>query len=304
MHELRFHSAGIPHTASPRETISGLKRIQELGLDGMELEWVHQVPFDERKAEAVGNAAASLGLSLTVHGSYYINLASLERPKWHASISRIVKAAKIGALCGAKKMTFHPAFYQGRKSNEIMKLVEEGIAAVQEKLQEDTISIQIAPETTGKPSQFGTLEELVMLAKKRDIGFCLDFSHLHARSNGQYNTTKEFRAMFTYIQKHLGKEFLKDMYFHLSGILYGEKGERRHVCLLESQMQYERAGIEIDRWEKVQLREVDYFPGGPDIRWREILETLKEFDIGGHIVCESPNLEQDTLLLKQYYQSL
>lgn len=304
MNKLRFHVAGIPHTTKPRETIEGLRRIKELGLDGMELEWVHQVPFDEEKAKEVKKAIEELELSLTVHGSYYINLAALERPKWHASISRIVKAAKVGDVCGAKKLTFHPAFYQGRESREIMKLVEEGILEVKEKLKKDKIDIIISPELTGKSTQFGTLEELVALSKKTKTGFCIDFSHLHARTNGKYNTPEEFKSIFEYVQEHLGKEYLNDMYFHLSGILYGEKGEKRHVCLLESQNEYEKTGILIDGWEDVQLRDVDYVKGGPDIQWKEILHTLKQFKVGGHLVCECPNLEQDCLLLKRYYGNL
>ncbi len=303
---LKFLSAGIPHTTKPRNTIEGLKRIKELGLDGMEMEWVHQVPFDEDGAKEVRETANGLNIDLTVHGSYYINLASKEKPKWHASINRVLKAAKIGKLCGAKKLTFHPAFYQGRDKEFVFEKVQEGLEKILHELEDMKNDILIAPELTGKPSQFGDLDELVNLSTQfeKKIKFCIDFSHLHARTGGKFNSTKEFKGIFDFIIKNLGKDFLSDMYFHLSGILYTEKGERRHVCFLESQEEYEKAGIKIGGWEDVKLREVDYKKGGPDIKWREILKVIKDYKVGGHLVCESPNLEQDTLLLKRYYEGL
>ena len=306
MSRLNFLCAGIPHTTFPRNTINGLKRIHELRLDGMELEWVHQVPFDDERAKEIFEVAKKLKLELTVHGSYYINLAALEKPKLYASISRILKAAKIGSICGAKKLTFHPAFYQKQEKKKVFDLVQEALGNVLEKLGKEEIDIQIAPELTGKPTQFGDLEELVTLVKGLDqkIRFCLDFSHLHARTNGKFNTKEEFKKIFEYIKKNLGKEYLSDMYFHISGILYGEKGEKRHVCFLESEKEYEKNEITFDDWDRVKLREVDFIKGGPDIRWREILQIMKEYNVGGHLVVESPNLEKDTLMLRNYYRTL
>lgn len=304
MPKLHFLTGGIPHTTNPRNTLNGITRAKELGIDGMELEWVHSIPIKEADAQDIRKTAHRLGMQLTVHGSYYVNLASVEPAKWHASISRITKAAKMGELVGAKKLTFHGAFYQGRDVGEVFARVKLGIEQVLKYLHDNNIEIIIAPELTGKVSQFGTLEELVKLADTIPIKFCLDFSHLHARSGGKYNSKQEFRYIFTYIRKYLGKQFLKDMYFHLSGILYAATGERRHVCLLESEQAYAKEGIFVDGWGAVKLRDVDFSKGGADIRWKEILDTIKEYDVGGHLVCESPNLEQDAILMKRYYESL
>lgn len=304
MDKLKFLVSGIPLTAFPYETIAGIKRVSELGLGGMELEWVQQVPFGEDKAQRIAETAKKLKVALTVHGSYYINLASYNSVIWHASITRIEKAARIGALCGAVKLTFHGGFYQKLSKGAAASQVREGLRRIKDELEQKKVNIIIAPETTGKPTQFGDLAELVALAKELNIGFCLDFSHLHARTNGEYNSPEEFEKMFQLISKKLGPKFLKNMYFHLSGILYSEKGERRHVCLLESPEDYVRAGIKIEKWREEKLRPVDYVRGGPDIKWREIIQALKAHKIGGHIVIESPCMERDALLVQNYYNSL
>lgn len=304
MSNLRFHVPGIPLTADPYETISGLTRIKQLGLDGMELEWVHQVPFDTEKAKKVRKTIEKLDLSLTVHGSYYVNLASEEKRKYYASINRIVKAARIGSICGAQKVTFHPAFYMNHSKEKVFDMVRGALEKIKERLAKDSINIKIAPELTGKPTQFGDLQELIDLATQVDIDFCLDFSHLHARTNGAFNTVPEFESIFKSVKKHLGGDYLKDMYFHLSGILYSEKGERRHLCFLEDITQYKKERLGIDSLEELDLKEKTLIKGGPDIKWKELLQVIKKYEVGGHLVVESPCMELDTLLLKRYYENL
>ena len=41
-----------------------------------------------------------------------------------------------------------------------------------------------------------------------------------------------------------------------------------------------------------------------DFNYKDLMKAFKKFDIKGAIVCESPNIEIDTKILKEYYQSL
>jgi len=72
----------------------------------------------------------------------------------------------------------------------------------------------------GGVSEFGSLEEVVKLAE--DIGDnvlpCIDFAHLHARTNGRYNTYEEFREVLNIVESGLGREALNNMHIHISGI--------------------------------------------------------------------------------------
>jgi deoxyribonuclease-4 len=102
----------------------------------------------------------------------------------------------------------------------------------------------------------------------------IDFAHLHARS-GEINSYPEFVAVMEIIEKKLGRRGLENMHIHLSGIEYGERGERRHLNLLDS-----------------------------DFHYRELLQVLKEMKVKGRVICESPNLEEDALLLQKIYREL
>jgi deoxyribonuclease-4 len=272
MGKLRFGTGGIPHSSQPETIEGGIGRINELGLGCMELEFVRSVFVTADHAPVVKKLARSKDVALTVHASYFINLASLENPKVHASIQRILQSARIGHLCGAKSVTFHAAFFQKRAPSLVFKKVKKCLEQIVETLKEEGNDILIRPELTGKPSQFGSLEELIKLSSQvEQVLPCIDFAHLHARK-GKYNTKPEFRSALEALEKGLGKEILKNMHAHIAGIEYSKKGERRHLNLEES-----------------------------DLDFTSLMELFREFNLEGFIVCESPNLEEDAILLKSAF---
>lgn len=308
MGKLRFGTGGLPLTTKNKSVINGIKRIRELGLENMELEFVYGDFVKEDQCEEVKKTAEENDVVLTVHGSYYINLASPERPKWHASIGRIIKSAKIGDKCGAKSITFHPAAFMKRSHDEVDAMVVEAFGEIFKQTKELGLSIRISPELTGKAAQYGDLESLINLVEKfqgENIGFCFDFAHKHARDGGGWNSYEEFSQMLKLIKSRLGQKFLDDMHIHMSGINYSSKGERNHLTLLPSPKAYEKEGINVGDLDKYYA---ELEKGGkldtPDIKWQELMQAFKDNKVGGVVVCESPNLEQDALLMQKYYNSL
>lgn len=149
------------------------------------------------------------------------------------------------------------------------------LSEVVEHLKQEGVKILLRPEVSGKGSQFGTITEIADLCSELEImAPCIDFAHWHARS-GDFNSYSEFASVLEQIQAKLGRSSLDDMHIHISGIDYGAKGERRHLILKESDLQY-----------------------------TELLQALKDYNAGGTVICESPNLEEDALLLMESYRSL
>ena len=127
----------------------------------------------------------------------------------------------------------------------------------------------------GKPTQFGTLEEVLRISKEFGIYPTVDPAHMHARTNGLINSTEEWGDMFDLYEHSLGKKSLKRMHMHFSGIAYGLKGEKHHEPLRES-----------------------------DARWEDFLQVLKDRKIEGTVVCESPAMEKDTVLMQKTFLAL
>jgi len=273
---MKFFTAGIPLSTRGNSTEDGLLRVKELGLDGMELEFVRGVKMREDKARKVKKLAEENDLSLSVHAPYWINLNAKEKDKLKASIERIYESARVGFLAGARDITFHAAYYLGDEPREVHKRVKGILKELVDRLREEKIEVILRPETTGKPTQYGSLEEVLELsAEIENIMPCIDFAHLHARSGGKFNTVEDFRYVLEKVKGYLGEKGIKSMHIHMSGIAYSSKGEKHHLNLDES-----------------------------DLRWREILEVLYEFGADGFIVSESPNIEGDAMLMKEYWKKI
>ena len=273
---LRFAVAGVPHsTPGSRGTVKGLQHAHSLGITAMELEWVQRVPMNKTRMEEILEVSQDLGMYLTVHAPYFVNLNADDPAKLAASKQRIWDALAMAELCGAHSVCVHPAFYMKRDPAEALENVRKATADIMKKKDELFPSTNLAYETMGKITQFGTLEEVLEISKEFGIYPTIDPAHMHARTNGEWNTYEEWNEMFDIYQKYLGKKSLQEMHMHYSGIEYTEKGERKHLPLKES-----------------------------DARWKDFLKVLKEREIGGTVVCESPLLEEDTLLLQKTFNKL
>ena len=274
--ELLFGTGGVPVSAQSRSTEAGIERIAELGLGCMEVEFVQGVRMNPEAAVSVGELAARKNVVLTAHGPYFVNLNAVEPQKVHMSKERILQTARIAALFGARSITFHAAFYLKSTPEETYAAVKKHLQQVVNTLQKEGNKVTISPEITGKPSQFGTIEEILRLSSEIEgVLPCIDFSHWHART-GKANSYQEFSDILDQVERKLGRQALDNMHIHISGIAYGNKGEIKHLMLPDSDFQY-----------------------------AELLKALKERKAKGVIICESvPYLEQDALLLQQTYREL
>ena len=273
--KLNFGTAGIPISTKDHNTIEGIKQVNHLGLNGMELEFVHSVHVSEEMAPIIKKLALEKEVILTAHGSYYINLNASEE-KNACFCCRVLSCARRAESAGAVSMTFHAGFYLKDSPEKTFSNIKKCFEEIERELKSTKNKITIRPETTGKGKQFGSIEELLNLSSQLDNTLpCIDFSHLHARSGGKYNSYEEFRGVLELSEKFLGKSFLQNLHCHVSGIAYSEKGEQKHLILEES-----------------------------DFKYKELLKALKEFNCKGIIVCESPNIENDALLLKKTFEKI
>lgn len=271
MDKLYFLTAGIPSAA--KDYGDAFEKLEDLGLDGLEVEFVHGVRYSEKTRENILNRKNKL---ITHHGPYYINLNAKEEEKIQASIKRVLDTARAANDLGAYSITYHAAFYLGNSSSDVTKKMIERHEIITKTLEEENISVWVRPETTGKRSQWGTLEEIVELSKHfSKVLPCVDFAHIHARENGKFNTYDEFCSILEYIGQELGEIALNNFHGHVAGIKYTDKGEKNHLIFKES-----------------------------DFNYKDLLKALKSFDVKGALTCESPNIEIDTKILKEFYNTL
>ena len=272
--KLNFLTAGIPLRTEPKDYENAFRVLGEMELDGIELEFVHGVRMGANSQETVKNASDKF--VITAHGPYYINLNSKEQEKVDASIVRIIDTALMADKVGAYSITYHAAFYMGNDKGAVFDKVKNRTQKIIEVVEKEGLKVWIRPETTGKGTQWGDLDEVINLSKEfKQVLPCIDFSHLHARSGGKYNTYDDFCRILEKIGNEIGQYALENFHGHLAGIEYSDKGEKKHLELEKSDMNY-----------------------------KDLLKALKEFEVKGALVCESPNIEDDCKLIKEYYLSI
>jgi len=274
MDKLGFGTAGFPSKAPKKDPIAALHIVKDLGLDCLELEFAHGIRMRDESALEINRTARKLGITLTAHAPYYINLNAKEQDKIDASINRLLQTARLAGMCGAYSMTFHAAFYMKDEPGTVFGIVKRYLKHITDRLVDEQNPIHLRPELTGRKSQFGTLEELCELSQEvHQVYPCLDFSHDQAKTD--CNDFEHFSQVFERYRKALGKSALGQMHIHVAGGQYGSKGEIRHLSLKDSGFNY-----------------------------KDFLRACKEFKIRGSVICESPELENDALLLKKTWEQL
>lgn len=274
MDKLNFLTAGIPLRTKPSDYEHAFKVLDEMKLDGMELEFVHGVRMSENSQKVVKEASKKF--LITAHGPYYINLNAKEQEKVDSSVKRIIDTVLMAQKAGAYSITYHAAFYMGNDKKTVFDRVKKQTESIIKTLEKENTSVWIRPETTGKSTQWGDLDEVIALSKEfKQVLPCIDFSHLHARSGGGVNAYSDFCNILERLGNEIGQYALENFHGHLAGIAYSDKGEKNHLNFKESDMNY-----------------------------KDLLKALKKFDVKGALICESPNIEEDCRLLKDYFSNI
>ncbi len=271
---LLFGTAGVPESAPQTSSLSALSRIHELDLDCLEVEFVRGVKIGNDTAAKIRQKALALDIRLSVHAPYYVNLNSPQQGSRLQSHDHLLRSARMAQLCGAKCVVFHCGYYGISTPEQTYNAIKKELRQILSVLKAERNSVILRVETMGKKSQFGSLDEVLSLCQEVDgLEPCLDFSHIYARE-GKANSYLDFHRILKKVEKRLGRSALKNVHIHISGVDYNQKGEVKHLNLEESDFHY-------DEW----------------------IEALKDLEVEGMVICESPGRETDARMLKELYRS-
>ncbi len=255
--------------------MDGLRRVVELGLNSMEVEFVRGVYMKNEMADEVDKLAKELGILLSVHCPYFINLCSADKQKLEASKKRILDSVERAYHMGARIAVFHPGYYGSLAPDAAFEAVEEACLDMLDRMKSTGIKgVTLGHETTGKISAFGTLDEIVRFCKQvRGCEPVVDFAHLYGRTAGKIDYAEVFEKLKSLKLKHLHSHFTSMEWTPAKIPGYGN--ERRHLPI-----KYDKPPFE---------------PLAREILKRKLSITL---------ISESPVLEHDSLLMKQVFEKL
>jgi len=274
----QFGTVGSPigTPKKPGGSVGAIQFSKSIGLDAFELGWVQSVRVSEETCAAIKQTGVEQGVALSVHASYFFNLNATDE-EWPKSRKRLMDAAHYGNLAGATDIIFHPGSYFGNPPADVLKVAIPRLKGCVDELRKAKNPANLRPETMGKSAMLGSFEDTVEMSKAiKGVLPCIDFAHLHARpGDGTMNTVKEWTQILEVYQASLGKNALKNLHIHLSGIEYGPKGEKNHLALGES-----------------------------DLKINFLFQVLRDFGCAGRILCESPIMEEDALNMKKAWMKV
>ena len=214
MVEITFGPAGLGPVDTAEKV---LESISKIGLNACEIAYTYSVYIKNKEdALRIGKKAKELGIELSIHAPYFVNLNSSEKEKVEATKKRILDCCASGELLGARVVVFHPGYYGKGSKEEAYENIKKGVIEIMGEMKKEGWKIKIAPETMGKVNVFGSVEEISRLVKETGCSFCIDFAHILAREKKV--DYEKIRRLFPQDEWHC----------HFSGIVYGEKGEKHH----------------------------------------------------------------------------
>lgn len=244
MSTIKFGPGGL---GPVKDAINNLEKFHELGLSACEVEFTYGPYIKTREdAERIGEKAYELGITLSVHAPYYVNLNSKEEEKIEASKKRVLKCCEIASWLGARRVVFHPGFYSGMSSEEASENIKDGTLEMMDVVKRERWDVELCVEVMGKRGVFGSIGEIAKLVEGTGCSFCIDVAHVLARY-GRYE--------FGRIEKAFPE---KKWHVHFSGMDFGEKGEKKHLAVEREEW------VKVLKWLKGLEREVVLICEAPD----------------------------------------
>jgi deoxyribonuclease-4 len=265
--EIWLGPAGNAIGAKEKGTEGSLKYLKEIGLNAQEIEFVRNVYLTEKRAEEIGDLAKNLGIKLSVHAPYYINLNSDKKQTVEKSIKFILDSLDRAERMNADCVVVHAAYYGGLTKEETFNNVKECMLKILDKMKDRKMKTKLAIETMAKQSQFGDLDEIIKLCKEvksKQLTVCVDFAHLFVRNGGKINYQEIFNKL-----KVLK---LKQIFSHFSNVKYN---------------------VNTKKFVDIHV------PINSHPSFKELAKEIAKRKVDMTIICESPILEKDSLKMKK-----
>lgn len=206
--------------------------LRKLGLDAYEYQCVRGVNVGEATARAIGREAAAHDVALSIHAPYYINFGS-EKPEHIAKSKRyLLDSLRAARWMGATRVVFHAGSAGADRARALARAKAAVAEVLAEAREEGLDDIVLCPETLGKPSALGLLDEVLALcALDERMLPTIDFGHVHAITRGMLTDRAAYAAVLDRVAAAVGTDRLRRLHIHFSPVEFTEAGERRHRTL-------------------------------------------------------------------------
>ncbi len=247
--------------------------IAERGLNAFEYSFGRGVNIKEESAAEIGAEFARYGVEISSHAPYYTNFANPDDDMIEKSFGYIRSSVLAEHMFGGKRTVFHPASCGKAERHDAVERAKRNIARLIESLSDLDFDFILCPETMGKMNQIGTVEEVVdFCTLDKRLYPCFDFGHINSYTLGGLKGYDDYKRIIDYTADKLGDEKTFNMHIHFSKIMYGNKGELKHLTFAD------------DKY-------------GPE--FEGLAKLISEYRLTPYIVCESDGtMAEDAAIMR------
>lgn len=214
-----------------------------------------------------GKLAKELDVKLSMHAPYYMDLLQ-EDEMGDKSYNHLKWTLIIGKAMNSYRVITHTGFYSGSKKDSL-KRATEVYGDISSKYSPESGFPYIGIESSGKSEIFGSVSELISLAKKvKDVEPVLNFPHVHSLTGGSLIEVKDFEALISEFSKYCKG----DLYTEFAGVEYRERNEDKLTAIKHG-----------------------------DLKFETLAETLADYENDMTIISSSPLLEHDAQYMNLIY---
>ena len=253
--------------------------LHEKGLSAYEYSFGRGVRISEEAAAEIAAEFAAYGIEISSHAPYYTNFANPDDDMIEKSIDYVRQTVLAEKMFGGRRSVFHPASCGKSERREAVARAKANIAKLMEALSDITFDFILCPETMGKLNQIGTVDEIVDFCTLHDRLYpCFDFGNINSYTRGGIKGYDDYKRIIDYTADKLGDKKAGAFHVHFSKIMYGEKGELKHLTFAD-----EKYGPEYEGLAKV----------------------IEEYRIEPFVICESDGTQaEDALAMLKMHEAL
>ena len=298
---VRFGVAGYPpafgKTPYRKDRLKILNWLSALGLNALELQMTYGPRTKVDVCREYGSVARNLGISVSVHASYFIVFTSSDSAKLERSRDTLKRTFELCDALGANAVVLHPGPLYGEEPGVVLQRFIDNLGNCMNEIGRAETGLFI--ETAGKRGQLGSVSEILeACSTMQDVFPCVDFGHVHARTLGTLESVSAIDELFTELECYSAKKSHNRIHFHYTPIHYGPRGEISHKAINDTYPPVPQMILpSLDDHDPLRSADGYFHP-----RVEPIARGLKRFGVESTVISEThDSQEEGALALKKAF---
>ena len=219
-----------------KQTAEAPAWIHAQGLNAFEYAFTLGQFLSDKTAEKILEEGKKYDIEFSVHAPFYINFANSSETSRENNFKFMLNSVKGLKKLNGRHCVFHIGAQMKMTRAEAFLAVKNNFLDFVKEFEKMNTGVFLCPETMGKYTQIGSVDEIFEICSWSDCLIpTLDFGHINCIMQGALKTKDDFKKILCQGIDKIGYEKMKDVHVHFSKIMYGEKGEIKHLTFLDTE---------------------------------------------------------------------